>query len=177
MNNQRGFSLIEILLVLGVLALLLVAAFLTFPQVRDRNYVNIENQRLMQSVAVVKNLYVSKGNYIGLTTDVANQARAFVTEANQGNYAAGQEIRNSWGGIIQMRPNATNPAMMEVSYGAVPPDACQKLATGVAKNFKEVRVETTVVWRESDQENVDVTGIVEACNAQPVGSTVVFITE
>jgi prepilin-type N-terminal cleavage/methylation domain-containing protein len=177
MNNQRGFSLIEILLVLGVLALLLVAAFLTFPQVRDRNYVNIENQRLMQTVAVVKNLYVAKGNYVGLTTDVANQARAFATEANQGNYQPGQEIRNLWGGLIELQPNAGNPKFMDISYGAVPPDACQKLATGVARNFKELQVAGATVWRETDQEDVDITGIVEACNANPAGSTLVFITE
>lgn len=177
MINQRGFSLIEILLVLGVLALLLVAAFLTFPQVRDRNYVNIENQRLLQTVAVVKNIYVSKGNYTGLTTDVANQAKAFVAEANQGNYQAGQEIRNLWGGLIELRPNASNPKFMEISYSAVPPDACQKLATGVARNFKELQVAGTTVWRETDREDIDITGIVETCNANPAGSTLVFITE
>lgn len=177
MNNQRGFSLIEILLVLGVLALLLLAAFFTFPQVRDRNYVNIENQRLMQTVAVVKNLYVAKGNYVGLTTDIANQAKAFVSEANQGNYQAGQEIRNLWGGLIQLQVHAANPKFMEISYGAVPPDACQKLATGVARNFKELQVAGTPVWRESDQEDVDITGIVETCSANPAGSTMVFITE
>ena len=41
-TRSAGFSLIELLLVLGIIAILLVAAFVVYPQVRDRNQANVE---------------------------------------------------------------------------------------------------------------------------------------
>lgn len=176
-KKQQGLTLIEVLLVLGVLILLLLAAFVTFPQVRDRNYVNQENQRLLRIAATLKNLYVTKATYTGLTTDIANQARAFVSEANGGNYGAGQEILNLWGGRVEVAPYAPNPAFMQISYAGVPTDACQKLASGVAVNFAEVSIEGEVVWRKADRLDVDVTKIVQTCSDHPLGATMVFVTE
>lgn len=175
MKRQAGFSLIELLLVIGLIAIMVVAAFFVYPQVRDRNYVNLENQRLLQVAAVLKNLYVGKGVYTGLTTDVANQARAFSKEANEGNYAAGQEIRHIWGGRMSVAPNA-NPAFMDITYEGVPSDACQKLSTGVAANFKVVSIDGNVVWREADRLAMDVNAMVAACSAATGGATLVFTT-
>ena len=75
---RRGFSLIELLLVLGVLAFFLIAAFVIYPSVRDRNQANSEAQNLSAIKANVNTLYAGKGgNYRGLTPGVANQARVF----------------------------------------------------------------------------------------------------
>ena len=176
MKKQSGVSLVEILLFLGLLVVFTAVIFLAYPGVRDRNQVNTEQQRLMRAVATVKNVYVSKGNYIGLNTDVANIARAFVVEANQGNYGAGQEISNLWGGTIEMQVSPASTSFMEVLYTNVAPDACVRLGTGVAKNFHRLRVNEVEVWRDSDQQNMDVTGIVEACNSEMTGATMVFVS-
>ena len=176
MKKQHGVSLMELLLFLGLLVVFLSVIFLAYPGVRERNQVNTEQQRLMRAVATVKNTYASKGNYVGLNTDVANIARAFVPEANQGNYGAGQTISNLWGGTVHIDVSPLSHVLMDVTYTNVAPEACVKLGTGAAKNFQRVRVNGTDVWRDSDQDNMDVTTIVEACNSEMTGATMVFVT-
>lgn len=177
-RRSRGFSLVEILLVLGLLAVFLAAVFVTYPQVRGRNYVNIEQQRLLRTLAVVKNLYATKQTYDNLTTDVANQAKAFMPEANAGNYGPGQTIINVWGGEIEVSQHATNPAWLEIRYAGIPADACVQLATGVTvNNFKALAIDGTVVWQASDVGEMDVSGIVEACNASDDGAMMGFASD
>lgn len=176
MKNQKGVSLLELLLFLGLLVVFLSVIFLAYPGVRDRNQVNTEQQRLMRAVGTVKNVYAAKGNYRGLNTDVANVARAFVPEANNGNYGAGQAISNLWGGTIEIQESPSSHFLMEIAYTNVAPAACVQLGTGVAKNFVGLRVNDVEVWHDSDQDNMDVTAIVEACNSEMTGATMVFVT-
>lgn len=79
--------MVELLLVLGIITILLVAAFVVYPQVRDRNQANVEVTNLTTIKASLNSLYASKNqNYDGLTTAVANQARVFPASMNAGVY-------------------------------------------------------------------------------------------
>ncbi|WP_202195934.1 prepilin-type N-terminal cleavage/methylation domain-containing protein, partial [Pluralibacter gergoviae] len=56
-KNNYGFSLLELLLVLGIIAALIVASFLLYPKVRDSRYVDIEAKHIGQIYASVKSVY------------------------------------------------------------------------------------------------------------------------
>jgi hypothetical protein len=146
-NTSKGFSLIELLLVLGVLAILLVAAFVVYPQVRDRNQANTEVSNLTTIKAGVNNLYAAKGgNYTGLTKGVANQARVFPASMNNGTYTTGQAITSSWGGDVDVAVNTAAQGSyaanrtFTISYTAVPSGVCLPLVSGAAGNFTSIRV-------------------------------------
>jgi hypothetical protein len=156
--KAKGFSLIELLLVLGVLAILLVAAFVVYPQVRDRNQANTEASNLTSIKAGVNNLYASKGgNYTGLTSGVANQARVFPASMNQGTYTSAAPITSSWGGNVSVAANgATTIAntpngviaanrSFTITYESVPAGVCLPLVSAASNNFQGVLVGGTSV--------------------------------
>lgn len=150
--KAKGFSLIELLLVLGVLAILLVAAFVVYPQVRDRNQANAEVSNLTAIKANITNLYASRGgNYDGLTTDVANQARAFPSSMNGGSYTAGTTINAAWGGEVTVE-EGTNNRLFEIEYTAVPDGVCLGLVSGAASNFQQVEIGGTGVFTSGSTE-------------------------
>lgn len=148
-KNKKGFSLIEMLLVLGVLAVLLVAAFVVYPRVRDASRANNEVANLTAIKASINNLYATKGgNYTGLNTGVANQARAFPASMNSGTYTAGQAITSSWGGDVTIvEVAATNARSFGLSYAGVPEGVCLGLVSGAAGNFSDVKVGGTSVFK------------------------------
>jgi len=141
-NTSKGFSLIELLLVLGVLAILLVAAFVVYPQVRDRNQANTEVSNLTTIKAGINNLYAAKGgNYAGLSTPIANQARIFPQNMNGGSYAPGASVQTAWGGAVTVTPaTGTAPREFTIAYASVPEGVCLGLVSGAAGNFKDVTV-------------------------------------
>lgn len=174
-SNLKGFSMIELLLVLGLISVFVAVAFFVYPQVRDNNYTNTERQRLLKAVAVIQNLHFSTGHYDGLTTDSANQAAAFVREANEGSRAPGTTIHNIWGGTIEVGP-ASNNKFMEITYTQVSVEGCLKFSTGLNHSFQSVSVNGVPVWNAAIGNDIDVSAAVEACNSDPDGATMVFVS-
>lgn len=187
---QRGFSLVELLLVLGVLALLLVAAFVVYPQVRDRNQANQEVSNLKAIQANVRGLFWSKGRYNGLGNGrgatagpdrgIANAARVFPPTMNNGDYSKNAEVRSSWGGnvwvwqrpAVVMQSGSSYPAARTfgVLYEDVPSSICVPLVSAVSGGFVGVSVSGTEVIKA---EGLDVAAMTVACNANP-GGTIMF---
>lgn len=154
--KAKGFSLIELLLVLGVLAILLVAAFVVYPQVRDRNQANAEVSNLTAVKANITNLYASRGgNYGGLTTTIANQARAFPSSMNGGTFS-GSTVTAAWGGAVAVggaadptTAVATGAREFGIRYTSVPAGVCLGLVSGAASNFNQVTVGSTPVFTDA----------------------------
>ena len=75
LNNKRkskkGFSLLELLLVLGIIAALVVAAFIVYPKVQASQRAQAESNNIATIQAGVKALYTSASSFTGLTNTVA----------------------------------------------------------------------------------------------------------
>ena len=183
-RNAKGFSLIELLLVLGVLAILLVAAFVVYPQVRDRNQANAEVANLTSIKANLNNLYAPRGgNYTGLDTGVANEARVFPSSMNGGVYGSTTTINSSWGKPVTVvvgtattaaqTPPSAIPANrnFRITYNDVPTGVCLGLVSGAATNFQGVTVGSTNVMTTT---GFDPGAAASACNT--TDPDVVFIS-
>lgn len=146
---QKGFSLIEMLLVLGVLAVLLIGAFVVYPKVQAANQAKNEIANLNYIKASINNLYASKGgNYEGLTTSLANQARAFPSSMNSGVYT-GEAILNSFGGGVSIVDvAASNARTFNIYYRNVPENVCLSLVAGASGNFKDITVGGNSVYKK-----------------------------
>ena len=176
-NNARGFSLIELLLVLGVLAILLVAAFVVYPQVRDRNQANAEVSNLTTIKANINNLYASKGgNYTGLTNTVALNARAYpqnmVIAAGADPVANPAAAAAAWGGAVTTVVNAGSARLFDITYAAVPDGVCLGLVSGAAGNFENITVDGTTVFTAGAFDPALAAG--ECNGAAAGGATIVF---
>lgn len=147
-RSQGGFSLIELLLVLAIVAALAVAAFIVYPRVQAGRNASYESQVLSSAQAGVKALFTTN-NYARLTTPVAVDAEIFPS-----NMKVGATIENQWAGVVTAGPalatGADGPATgvaryFKFVYPNVPTDVCIRLAGAAVQNFGTVLVGTEVV--------------------------------
>jgi hypothetical protein len=157
-SKRSGFSLIELLLVLGVLAILLVAAFVVYPQVRDRNQANTETSNVRAIQSNVRNMFATRGGvYTGIGTGpgnnndygAGNQARIFPATMNGGDYSAGAPITSTWGApvFVWQRPAVNTPLgpigvnrSFGIAYFDVPKGVCVPFVSAVFGGFESVAV-------------------------------------
>ncbi|SSF10025.1 type 4 pilus major pilin [Klebsiella pneumoniae] len=142
-KSKKGFSLLELLLVLGIVAALIVASFIVYPKVRDARYVDIEAKHIGQIYASVRNVYAGKPDYSGLaTTAVAIPAQFFPDDMLSKKTTWGI---SSWGGYVVVDANDVSPSGLAassftISYSDVPDSVCIRLITAVDSAFYNIYI-------------------------------------
>ena len=179
-RSQGGFSLLELLLVLAIIAALAIAAFIIYPRVRDGSQANAAVTDVNSIKAGISGLYVSSGGrYPGLTTAVVNQGRIFPASMNAGDYTATASIRSSWGGAVTVAALAADHVTpfgadlisgraFSITYADVPDGVCVGLITGAAANVSDITVGGTSVF---DATGFNPANATVRCTGEP---TVVF---
>lgn len=143
-KSNGGFSLIELLLVLGVIAILLVAAFVVYPQVRDKQIVNREVSALRLMSAGIQSLYASKRDYTDFTAVVLVNAK--LVPEHMKDPVNGRPKAMSGGTIgttvasDPARPGLGTSARVRILYPSVPERLCVAMAQGVAEFADETYV-------------------------------------
>ncbi|MDD2840131.1 MAG: type 4 pilus major pilin [Rickettsiales bacterium] len=142
--KSKGFTLVEILLVVGFIALASVGVYTIYSKVQTANSANAESRNLDTIRAGIKNLYGASPNYAGLTPAVANNAK-ITPEAMR---ATATTIVNTFGGTVGIAPTnlgtGTNNGF-RITYPLVTDDVCTKLVTTGGAQFDQVTVGATVV--------------------------------
>lgn len=142
-RSKKGFSLLELLLVMGVIAALIASAFIAYPKVRDARYLDIEAKHIGQIIASVKSTYVGQYSYSGLaTTVVAIPAQFFPEDMLKKNITWGV---SSWGGYVvvdsnNVSPSGTSNASFTITYSDVPANICAKLIASVNNSFYNIYI-------------------------------------
>ena len=179
LNNKRkskkGFSLLELLLVLGIIAALVVAAFIVYPKVQASQRAQAESNNIATIQAGVKALYTSSSSFTGLTNTVAVQAKIFPDNMLSGSGTAAKPI-NAFKGNVMLAATATGPSSatgssFTITYDNVPAAECVKIATAAAGNFYITTVGTKVVKAAGG--TLDVAATAAACT-NATSNTLVF---
>lgn len=156
---QQGFSLIEILLILGVLAAVAIGMFLLYPQVRASRMA-VSEQANMQSIAGnTKHLFMLKG-YQGLNNGVANTARLFPSNMNANRFTFDQEITSAWGGTVTIGPSPDITGLFRVTYEDTPHQVCIEFARSMMASYERVLIEGVTIKNELDA-GTPVSGVVD----------------
>lgn len=180
-QKQQGFSLVELLLVLGVIALIAIAAFIIYPSVQAGTQANTESSNITSVVAGTKNLYGSRGTYGGVNNDTLRNARIFPSTMVGGNFTAG-EAKSVWGNDVTVAPQGTPATRFSILYADIPTEACIKFVSGVAANFDTVGASIADATGAAPTIKAsgaapDPAGIVTACQGAAGLATIAFVSK
>ncbi|HAT7491863.1 TPA: prepilin-type N-terminal cleavage/methylation domain-containing protein [Raoultella ornithinolytica] len=136
-GSKKGFSLLELVLVLGVIVSLVAAAFILFPKVRSMQRVEagVKTLSLIKHV-IDTNSSVSK-DLTWLTTQNIIKMQVIPKEVVEGN-----KIINPWGGEINVTTMGGSSQYYLIEYTHIPIEGCVNFLSLIAKseyNFSQVR--------------------------------------
>lgn len=137
--KHNGFTLLEILLVIGIAAVLALAALMVYGNSRDASRAKQEKDAVVQVAGNIKTAFLGS-DYASLTTGVANQARVFPGRMNEENYSPAQPITSAWGAVDVGPSPATNRRFL-ITYHQVPKDLCRHFVSFLATAFERVDVD------------------------------------
>ncbi|MDK1895514.1 type 4 pilus major pilin [Klebsiella sp. K4-172] len=176
-KSKKGFSLLELLLVLGIVAALVVAAFIVYPKVQASQRSQAESNNIATIQAGVKALYTSASSFTGLTNTVAVQAKIFPDNMLSGSGSAAKPV-NVFKGDVTLAVAATGPSKapassFTITYSNVPAAECTKIITAAAGNFYEVGVGTAANVKAAG-DVLDVSKTATQCSAGGNSNTLIF---
>ena len=170
-KRNKGFTLIEVLIVLGIAAIVAAAAYFTYNSVRTTNDANEEIRNLDIIRSGIQNMYASQRDYTGLT--LALVSNSGIVPSNLVGAGTGA-IQNKWGNAYTI--TATGPdSGPSKSFGVtttVPKNACEKVSQGLVAAWDYVDVNGEVARPWATNTPVDATSILTGCSAG--GATVVL---
>lgn len=139
-KDKKGFSLLELLLVLAIIAALIVSAFIIFPKIKISQEVSSESKNISALRSGLASLYQStqipnniEMNQIAINADVVPYNMLDGTT---------NKIRNVWGGDVYVGSYymVQGSPILVIQYNHVPADACAKLVMRTAFNAEQVVV-------------------------------------
>lgn len=156
-KSQKGFSLIEILISLGIVASLLLLVFIVVPRVQAQLRVNETSEQITGMVASLKGLYTTAKDFKNLTTSGAVKGHIYYDNMPVTKTSGSESIKNAWDGDVFFNPDpgvgsagdTTSGARYTsdipsrrfmITYTNVPDNECAKLASSVGTNFAVVVV-------------------------------------
>lgn len=172
--RARGFTLIEILLVIGFISGAMVLAFVTYPKVQATNRANVEAQHIITISGGIKNLYSTARNFSSLNNMTLIKAGVIPDDMQ----VTGSTVSNVWSGTVSVQGDSSASNLRyKIVYTDVPSSECNKLATGVSTNFLQVHVNSTTVRDVSSattQKDIDPAEVAAECAASSGVNTLTF---
>ncbi len=173
LKQESGFSLLELLLVVGVGALLLLAGIATYRLVTQGTSAN-EAVRILTTIKEkTQRAFQGQRGYVdgddGITSVLVTM-NAFPAGVLDDNDVP----RHPYGGDITVRANATDAQRFDIIYQDVPSDACVTLGTSFDEednDFYSLEVNGTTF---DDDNTITAASMAGACGTSSVDMTWTF---
>lgn len=140
---QKGFTLIEVLIVVSIAAAMLFGIFTVANRISERQAIAETVDGLNLMAAEARTAFRAQGSFAGATPAVLVNMRippvAMIT---------GATITHNLGpgGVIAVAPGGTPPnTLLTFTVPGVPIEMCTRLVTGAEGAFDQVMVGTTIV--------------------------------
>ena len=139
-KKNKGFSLIEIILILGIIVGLTISAFMIYNKVQSTKNAANEARKITLIQATARSLYKSQPNYNALYTTVLTNSDFLPSDMiSQKNGL----IVNGFKGyttVIAEAINGTVDTGFMISTDYIPSTECIKIISMIGANFYTVRV-------------------------------------
>lgn len=168
--NSAGYSLIELLIVVAIIAGLVGLAFMIVPGIRAGNRANSEAQHIQALATGVKDVYGTARNFGTLTNTVMINAGKIPDDMN----LVGTNVNNVWNGAVTIAPSTPN-TRYTITYVGVPKAECVKMATILAPSFLIMTIGGTEIVNKTlaTQLDIDPATVATQCSAAAT-TTMVF---
>lgn len=146
-KTNKGFTLVEILLVVGFIALAGLGVYVVYSKVQEGQFANREGRNLDIIRSSVKSLYASKTSYVGIRNDILINAKVAPDEMIQAGV-----LKNIFDGDVtvaagpQYAANIISTAAVAagksftIQTNTVPTAICAKLSTAAGANFDQIQI-------------------------------------
>jgi type II secretory pathway pseudopilin PulG len=169
-DKEAGFTLIEALVVMIVGIVILAAAAAGIGKLFRTSEISNEAENITQIVANVRNLKNGANGYADISNALAVQYKAVPATMTTSTGDGGTKIFNSWNGDVTIAPAKGNRQAFSITYGGVPPEACQQLLIKLRSvGWVSMKAGSTRLWSTSS-----LSAISGACKAK--ANTLEFIT-
>lgn len=135
-NKNKGFSLLELMLVLGIIAALIVAAFMIFPKIENSRKATEEVKYIIMMKNSIVEMYSGKAEYDNSITD----SRVMSNISPKGD----KWNRTEWEGGFSVMPQMNNLGF-SIIVRSIPQDACIKIVNQLKEQFVRIAVNDTPV--------------------------------
>lgn len=164
---QTGITLIETIIVLGVLAIIVIVALAIYPIVKASVQSNRETNNITTIAASLDSVYAGVGTYAGLNNLVAVQEKVFPANMVSGPLTA-PVVTNSLGGSVTvapaMPPGGQPNSGFTITSTNITDDTCTKIVSAENGGFVEVVVDGTVV-KATSSDTVSISTLAALCVA------------
>lgn len=168
-TKNKGFTLLEILLVIGIAAVIAIAAFMAWPAVQSSQRANAEQSRAMTIAAGIKQAY--NGRYAGVT-----DANVIAAKIPPSDMIDGATLNSSWGEAVTVAPVTGDNSKFTISYAAVPEAVCLKLAPGLGQSFENVTVGGTPIRDDAAGTAYNPATVITQCSNPAFDGNIVITT-
>lgn len=147
---QRGLSLLELTMVIGIIAILITSSIAFFNGTTDSRKA-VELQRNITTISTnIRNMFAAQGDYVGITNEVVRGGTNFPPSMRG---AADDEIDHPWGDasvdIISVDINGADDGF-QIELLGIPTDICVDLTTRIYREFEQVDVEGNTITQVAD---------------------------
>lgn len=162
MNNKKtGFSLIELLLVLGIIAALAITAFMVFPKVSSKNTIQTEVANINMILAGANAMYAGVSTYDGISNEVLINANVVPEKMISGS-DEDKVLLNGYKGTVEIKSSKDFLGKLEITYKGVPKSDCVGLITTLIPNFSVIKTNGVTIKHENGTYNIK--NATEVCN-------------
>ena len=160
-KNRQGYSLVEILLAVGLVTILSVGGYAFFGLNSSSAQARAEQNRIHEIALGVESSYGATGGYGGITTAKVLQDKLVDNQLLQEG-----TLKTNWGQSISITPQTiakSNDGFM-VTYPATPSEVCVKLVPALSTRAYRITVNNVRV-QNGEEDTLLLSQMVSSCGA------------
>lgn len=176
-KNIKGFSLLELLLVLGIIAALIVGAFIVYPKVRSSQQAEAEAKNIATIKANLLSLYAPVADVTGVNNTVAINAQIFPDNMLVKSGGTVTDVVNAFKGKVVLTTTnyvSMGKVFINLSYAAVPQEVCAKLISAVSGTMDQIVINGNTIKSDISSVAFSPSTASTICTNAGNSSTIVF---